>query len=136
MPSLADQALSAAPPEEVWKLLYDPARFPEWWAQVDRVEQGTGPGDVTLYFEGWPDFALPQKLVTRRDGRRVTVSCLVSSVDIEWRLSEDGDGTRIDVRVAIPEDEARRTEMLRRQIAASVRRLAELAATDAPRARG
>ena len=29
MPSFADTARSAAPPEEVWKLLYDPSRYTE-----------------------------------------------------------------------------------------------------------
>lgn len=29
MPEFEDRARSDAPPEEVWKLLYDPARFPD-----------------------------------------------------------------------------------------------------------
>ena len=38
MPSFHDTANSAAPPEEVWKLLYDPSRFPDWWAGIGTVE--------------------------------------------------------------------------------------------------
>ena len=136
MPSVADHATTTAPPEEVWKLLYDPSRFPEWWAGMDRVELGPADGDFTFWYEEWPDFAMPQKLLTQRDSGRVTVSCLVSFMDIEWQLTEDGDGTRIDVRAAIPEEQAARTEQLRDHLAASVRRLAAAAATDAPRARG
>jgi uncharacterized protein YndB with AHSA1/START domain len=135
MPSVADHATTAAPPEEVWKLLYDPSRFPEWWAGMERVELGTADGDFTFWYEGWPDFAMPQKLVTQRDGGRVTVSCLVSFMDIEWQLSEDGDGTRIDVRAAIPEAEAGRLEQVRDHLAASVRRLAAVATDELP-ARG
>ena len=129
MPSVADHAVSAAPPEEVWKLLYDPARFPEWWAGMERVELGPGEDDFTFWYEGWPDFAMPQKLAGRREGGRVTISCLVSFMDIEWQLSEDGGGTRIDVRAAIPEEEAARLEQVREGLAASVRRLAEAAAS-------
>ncbi len=29
MPSFQRSATAAAPPEEVWKVLYDPTRFPE-----------------------------------------------------------------------------------------------------------
>ena|SRR5215217_3991081 len=136
MPIVADHAVSAAPPEEVWKLLYDPARFPDWWAGMERVEIGAQPGDFTYWHEAFPDFAMPQKLVTSRDGARVTISCLVSSFDIEWRLSEDGGGTRIDVHAAVPDEQAHRCEQLRAVLAASVNRLAQLAATGAPRARG
>ena len=70
---------------------------------------------------------MPQKLAGRREGGRVTISCLVSFMDIEWQLSEDGGGTRIDVRAAIPEEEAARLEQVREGLAASVRRLAEAA---------
>ena len=129
MPSVVDHAVSPAPPEEVWKLLYDPARFPEWWAGMERVELGPGEDDFTFWYEGWPDFAMPQKLAGRREAGRVTISCLVSFMDIEWQLSEDGGGTRIDVRAAIPEEEAARLEQVREGLAASVRRLAEAAAS-------
>jgi uncharacterized protein YndB with AHSA1/START domain len=136
MPSVVEHATSPAPPEEVWKLLYDPSRFPEWWAGMERVELGPDADAFTFWFEGWPDHAMPQRLVTRRDGRRVTISCLVSFVELDWRLSEDGGGTRIDVRAAIPEEESARLEEVRAGLAESVRRLAATAATDAPPARG
>jgi uncharacterized protein YndB with AHSA1/START domain len=129
--SLADHATSAAPPEEVWKLLYDPSRFPEWWAGMERVELGQD-GGFTYWYDGWPDFPMPQKLVTQRDGGRVTISCLVSFLDIEWQLSEDGGGTRIDVRAAIPEEESGRVEQVRDLLAASVRRLAAVATGEPP----
>ena len=38
MPEFEDRARSDAPPEDVWKLLYDPARFPDWWAGIGSVE--------------------------------------------------------------------------------------------------
>ena len=30
-----------APPEEVWSLVSDPARLPQWWPGVTRVEEAT-----------------------------------------------------------------------------------------------
>lgn len=39
-PAGGRRARLRAPPEEVWKLLYDPARFPEWWAGIAAVEAG------------------------------------------------------------------------------------------------
>ena len=127
MPSFHDTARSAAPPEAVWKLLYDPARFPDWWAGVGTVEPGED-GGYTMFPEGYPDFPMAQLLSSSRDQGRVTVSCLVSDLRFDWRLSADGSGTSIDVDVEIPEAEAARLDTQRDLISASLRRLAELAA--------
>jgi uncharacterized protein YndB with AHSA1/START domain len=127
MPSFHDAATSPAPPEEVWKLLYDPSRFPDWWAGVGTVEVG-GEREYTMYPRGYPDFPMAQLLDTERDSQRVTVSCLVSDLRFEWQLEPAGPGTRIIVRVEIPDDEAHRLESQRGVISESVRRLARLAA--------
>jgi uncharacterized protein YndB with AHSA1/START domain len=127
MPSFHDTATSQAPPEEVWKLLYDPSRFPDWWAGVGTVEVG-GKGEYTMYPDGYPDFPMAQLLDTERDNQRVTVSCLVSELRFEWRLETVGTGTRITVEVDIPDAEAHRLETQRDAISASLRHLAELAA--------
>jgi len=127
MPSFHDTATSSAPPEEVWKLLYDPSRFPHWWAGVGTVEVG-GARDYTMYPEGYPDFPMAQLLDTQRDQQRVTVSCLVSELRFEWRLEPDGTGTLITVDVEIPQAEAHRLDSQREVISASIQRLARLAA--------
>jgi uncharacterized protein YndB with AHSA1/START domain len=127
MPSFHDTATSAAPPEEVWKLLYDPSRFPEWWSGVETVEVEDS-GSYTMYPDGYPDFPLAQVLETRRHEQRVTVSCLVSELRFEWRLAPSGEGTMITVDVEIPDAEAHRLDTQRELISASMRRLAELAA--------
>ena len=127
MPSFHDTATSAAPPEEVWKLLYDPSRFPDWWAGIGTVDVSNA-GEYTMYPEGYPDFPMAQLLDTQRDQQRVTVSCLVSDLRFEWRLELAGDGTRITVDVEIPESEAQRLDGQREVISKSLRRLAELAA--------
>jgi uncharacterized protein YndB with AHSA1/START domain len=127
MPSFHDSANSRAAPEEVWKLLYDPARFPRWWAGIGTVEVGED-GAYTMYPEGYPDFPMAQLLNTDRDERRVKVSCMVSDLTFEWSLQpREGEGTRISVDVEIPESEAARLESQRTAISASLRKLAALA---------
>ena len=128
MPSFRDTAVSVAPPEEVWKLLYDPAQFPHWWAGIETVEVGPE-GSFTMYPDGYPDFPMAQLLETRREENRVTVSCLVSDLRFDWRLADTADGTEITVEVEIPEAEAPRLEAQRDVIRRSLRRLAELAGT-------
>jgi uncharacterized protein YndB with AHSA1/START domain len=127
MPSFHDSTRSSAPPEEVWKLLYDPARFPEWWSGVGAVDR-EAPDRYTMYLEGYPDFPMAQLLETERQEHRVTVSCLVSDLRFEWLLAPDGEGTLITVDVEIPEAEAHRLNTQREVISNSMRCLAELAA--------
>jgi uncharacterized protein YndB with AHSA1/START domain len=125
MPTFDDTTATTAPVEEVWKLLYDPARFPEWWAGVATTTAASD--GFTLYPDGYPDFPMPHTL--RADGRGVTISCLTSDLVFEWRLEEDDTrGTRIHVHVEIPEHESHRLEAQRAAIGASLRALAALAA--------
>ncbi len=128
MPSFRDSADAQAPPEEVWKLLYDPACFPDWWVGIETVEVGVE-GEYTMYPDGYPDFPMAQLLDTQRDRRGVTVSCLVSDLRFDWRLEPlaHGQATRISVEVEIPEAEATRLEAQQDVIRASLRGLAELA---------
>jgi uncharacterized protein YndB with AHSA1/START domain len=126
MPQFSDAITPTAPPEEVWKLLYDTSRFADWWEGIETVE--TGDGDVTFYPDGYPDFPMPQMLETSQDGGHVKVSCLVSDIRFEWRLAEEDGGTRISVDVEIPEEEAERLERQREVATASLRNLARLAA--------
>jgi uncharacterized protein YndB with AHSA1/START domain len=126
MPSFRDTTTSPAPPEEIWKLLYDPGRFPEWWAGVETVQVGRD-GQYTMYPEGYPDFPMPQLLESQRDQQRVSVSCLVSDLRFEWRLEPAGEGTRITVDVEIPDTEAHRLDSQREVISRSMRMLARVA---------
>jgi uncharacterized protein YndB with AHSA1/START domain len=129
MPAFDERTTASAPPEEVWKLLYDPARFPDWWVGVATVEPGgDGGGAYTMYPDGYPDFPIAQLLETQRDEQRVKVSCLVSDLRFDWRLEPADEGTLITVEVEIPEGEAHRLESQREVISASMERLARLAA--------
>jgi hypothetical protein len=110
VPAFALTGHADAAVEEVWKLLFDPSRFPEWWAGV-----------ATVRTDGHAE-----------PGRsRVTISCQVSDIDVVWQLAERGAGTAIDVRVDLPEAESHRLasqhDLLQRSLA-SLARLAESAA--------
>jgi hypothetical protein len=133
MPGFRESATTLAAPEEVWKVLYDPTRFPEWWTGVGSVEAEPAGAEAertpyTMYPDGWPDFPMPQMLETSREDRTVSVSCLVSDLRFEWRLEPAGAGTRISVEVEIPDAEAHRLAGQQEAIASALRRLADVAA--------
>src|ERR1700758_2039313 len=129
MPEFVDHARSDVPPENVWKLLYDPSRFPDWWAGVGSVEPGQT-GAYTMYPEGFPDFPMPQQL--RVSGSGVTISCLVSDLIFEWRLAplDEGAAPTITGPVEIPETESHRLTAQQDVISRSLSRLAALAAAE------
>ena len=134
MPSFDDTTLTSAASEEVWKVLYDPGRFPEWWSGIETVEKSSAadaPSDdqeFTMYPTGYPDYPMPQSMRTVTSERRVVVSCLVSDLRFDWTLEPSEHGTRISVHVDIPEAEAHRLEGQRSVISAALARLAALAA--------
>jgi uncharacterized protein YndB with AHSA1/START domain len=127
MPEFALSASCRAPVEDVWKLLFDPARFPEWWAGIETLRTDT-PREFTLWPTGYPDFPMPHTLRVDQANDRVTVSCQVSDIDVVWQLAECGTGTSIQVNVSLPEREAHRLNRQHQLIEESLRRLAALAA--------
>jgi uncharacterized protein YndB with AHSA1/START domain len=129
MPGFTLTTRTSAAVEDVWKLLFDPARFPEWWAGVETVRVD-GPEAYTMWPRGYPDFPMPQHLRTDHVAGRITVSCQISDIDVTWQLAEAGDGTDITVRVKLPATEADRLPGQRELIAASLTALADLARTE------
>ena len=126
MPDFDLSAHAQAPVEEVWKLLHDPSRFPDWWQGIETVR--TGPEDVyTIWPEGYPDFPMEQRLEATTVPGRVTISCLVSDLVFRWELRASDEETDIDVHVEIPEQEAHRLADQRRVIQASITALAQMA---------
>ena len=123
--------VTTATPEQVWKLLYDPSRFPEWWAGVGSVEAGGDAGDYTMFPDGYPEFPMPQTLEVSQDHGAVKISCLVSDLCFDWRLRPSGSGTEISVHVQIPDQEVARVAVQRDLIHQSLLRLAGLAAATA-----
>jgi uncharacterized protein YndB with AHSA1/START domain len=126
MPGFTLTTTTRAAVEEVWKLLFDPTRFPEWWAGVETVRVDRG-GAYTMWPDGYPDFPMPQQLRTDRAAGKVTISCQVSDIDVTWQLDEAADGTAITVRVELPEVEAHRLTGQHDLIAASLAALVGLA---------
>ena len=126
MPGFALSTRCRAPVEDVWKLLFDPARFPQWWVGIETVHQDT-PGEFTLWPTGYPDFPMPQTLRVDEANERVTISCQVSDIDFVWQLAEAGTGTAINVNVTLPEHEAHRLDGQQQVIEESLRRLTTLA---------
>jgi uncharacterized protein YndB with AHSA1/START domain len=126
MPGFTLTTRTGACVEDVWKLLFDPSRFPEWWAGVETVRVDA-PHAYTMWPPGYPDFPMPQHLRTDRAAGRVTVSCQISDIDVTWQLAEAGDGTDITVRVELPVTEAHRLPDQRDLIATSLTALADLA---------
>jgi hypothetical protein len=124
-----DSARSEAPPEEVWKILYDPARFTEWWEGMETTS--VGDGEFTLQQVGIPELQIRNRLEVRSAGSAVVISCLLHDFVYDWRLEplDGGRATRISVHVAIPEEKIERFEEHQRtMVGASVRRLAQVAA--------
>ena len=126
MPGFALSADCGAPVEEVWKLLFDPARFPDWWAGIETVRKDA-PDQFTVWLARYPDFPLPQNLRVEHANDRITVSCQIFDIEVVWQLAESGTGTSINVNVSLPEREARRFDGQHQVIEESLRRLTALA---------
>jgi uncharacterized protein YndB with AHSA1/START domain len=126
MPGFALSAQCHAPVEEVWKLLFDPARFPDWWVSFETVRTDA-PGEFTVWRTGHPDIPLPQKLRVDQANDRITVSCQVQDIEFTWQLAESGGGTTIHVTATLAEHEAHRLDRQHQVIEQSLRRLTALA---------
>jgi uncharacterized protein YndB with AHSA1/START domain len=119
MPEFTMSASCRCPAEEVWKLLYDPFRFSEWWCGTARVEDVTDDTAVR-YMAEWPDFPYPTRVTTRSDGARVVISCLLSDIVQEWSLEPADEGCTIRLRVEVPAAEAGRLAAVRGELEASM----------------
>ena len=127
MPQFQATATTPAPIEEVWKLLVDPTRYPEWWAGIASVEQQHDDADgFTLYHPDEPVLPWPQQVEQRSNGQ-VVISCLTTAMRYDWQLTAADAQTRIDISVAIPEDWADHLESQRDLISRSLDSLTSLA---------
>ena len=129
MPEFTLTARAAAPVEEVWKLLFDPSRFPEWWAGNETV-QVESPQAYTIWLDSDPHFPMPQQLHTDTRAGRVTMSCQVSDIDYSWQLAEAPGGTEITARATVPQHEDDRLAHVRETVSASLGALTALVEAD------
>ena len=124
MASFDDAADTGAPPEEVFKLLYNPKQFSRWWGCM-QIEGNPAPSKH-------PDFGLPRVVSSSQRDGRVTITCSLAEIVFDWRL--DGrpqGGTTIAVHVEVPDAYQLDLEGQKAVIGMSLRQLAEVAAHDA-----
>ncbi len=144
MTGFALESVCRAPAIEVFKILHDPARIPEWWSGVERVEVGPD-GTVTRYTREWPDFAYPTAVAGpvpashgavggRSAPGVVRISCLISDIVHEWTLAPHPGGCTVNVRVELPAREAGRIDDQRAEVGACLAGLVALAERSAHRA--
>ena len=72
---------------------------------------------------------MPQRMRSASANGRVTISCLVSDLEYRWQLTADGERTRVEVHVDIPEVEAHRLEVQTAAMSSALSRLTRLAAS-------
>jgi Polyketide cyclase / dehydrase and lipid transport len=128
MPVIEAEALVAAPAEEVFKVLHDPTRHPEWWVGVDTVE-GVRRQDDALRFwvdsRDHPGIRLEQRQEPLAGGG-IVMTCLRYGIRFRWRLIPEGDATRVHAHVEIPDYSRELTDGYRTKIPASLERLTTL----------
>ena len=115
-----------APVEEVWKLLFDPDRFLDWWAGIEAVRKDA-PGQFTLWPPATPTSRCRKSCgPTRPTGGSSSPARSSPSI---WSGSSPkaGTGTSIHLNVTAPESQAHRLDRQRQLIEESLRRLTTLA---------
>ena len=128
MPVIEAEALVAAPAEEVFKVLHDPTRHPEWWVGVDAIEDVHGDHEALRFSLRRND--LPGRRLEQRQeplaGGGIVMTCVQYDIRFRWRLIPEGDATRVQARVEIPEQWRELTDGYRVKIPASLERLTTL----------
>jgi hypothetical protein len=105
MSSWRQQALIEAPVEDVWQLIADPTRYPEWGANVVAV---TGEAEVSredtfrlrsrdLGIETETTF----RVVELEEMREIKLRCETSGYYSRWLLTEAQDNTFLDVEIGM-----------------------------------
>jgi uncharacterized protein YndB with AHSA1/START domain len=104
---LRRETVLPATPEEVWGLVSDPARLPQWWPGVTRVEEATQDAWTTVLsspqgkavrvdysrVEAEPE----RRVVWRQEVDESPFERILASATTEIALAEDADGTRVTV---------------------------------------
>ena len=105
MSAIKRQAVIDAPVEEVWSLVGDPRRHPEWFPRVvevngERFEEGEEYAQVTRAPRGameTTDF-----LIERLDNmREIRFSCQKTGMYAHWLLTDAQGGTFVDVEMGM-----------------------------------
>jgi uncharacterized protein YndB with AHSA1/START domain len=96
-----------AAPEEVWGLVSDPARLPQWWPGVTRVEEASAqawtmvlssPKGKSVRVDYTRVEAEPERrLVWRQEVEESPFERILASATTEIALAPEGSGTRVSV---------------------------------------
>jgi uncharacterized protein YndB with AHSA1/START domain len=104
---LRQETVVPATPQEVWGLVSDPARLPQWWPGVTRVEEASADAWTTVLsspkgksvridysrVEAEPE----RRVVWRQEVEESPFERILASATTEIALAEDADGTRVTV---------------------------------------
>ena len=93
------------PPAEVWRMLTEPAKLPEWLAP-GRIELAVG-GAVRLDFEG-SGTVIDSKVSAYQEGRVLEYSWSAAGEPerpIRWQVAPDAAGARLTLTVTTPAGE-------------------------------
>jgi uncharacterized protein YndB with AHSA1/START domain len=98
-----------AAPDEVWRVVSDPARLPAWWPGVARVEEVTGDAWTKVFTSPKgksvrADYTLvevePEERVTwRQEVEESPFERILASARTEIALGSEGAGTRVTIEL-------------------------------------
>jgi hypothetical protein len=95
-----DQALIHAPPPQVWDLVGDPRRHPDWWPRVVEVrgeafEEGSNYAQITKEPMGKAETIM--EIERLDDLRQIHMRCTKTGTYAHWLLTEARGDTYIEV---------------------------------------
>jgi uncharacterized protein YndB with AHSA1/START domain len=100
MSMVHSQALINAPPREVWELVGDPRRHPEWWPRVievrgERYDEGDNYAQVTREPLGSMETIMSVERL--EEVRQINLRCTKTGTYARWLLTEAQGNTFVDV---------------------------------------
>jgi uncharacterized protein YndB with AHSA1/START domain len=101
------ETLVPAPPEEVWRLVSDPARLPQWWPGVTRVEDASSAAWTTVLSSPQGksvrvdytrlEIEPERRLLWRQEVEESPFERILAAAATEIALAPDEGGTRVTI---------------------------------------
>jgi ribosome-associated toxin RatA of RatAB toxin-antitoxin module len=104
MSEYREQALIEAPASDIWELVGNPARYPEWWPRVlevdgRRFEEGTEYVQVTDDPGG--KMTTTFQIDRLEDLREIRMHCTLTGTYAHWRLTDAQGETFVDLALGM-----------------------------------
>jgi uncharacterized protein YndB with AHSA1/START domain len=104
MSAIRRQAVIDAPVEDVWSLVGDPSRHPEWFPRVvevngERFEEGEEYVQVTR--QGRSEVQTDFLIERMEDLREIRLSCQMTGMYAHWLLTDAQGNTFVDVEMGM-----------------------------------